>query len=380
MGLPVDIKAVVEEALDVEAKRQAPLSVSLYFDDTTPGELQAHVRQVYATSAPHAHVSIIYLDGRPFVPYGGDDMAVLVAGVDERVGRCAEELREAGVPTMVATTMPTIVEGLAEVTGHPIPAGDLVAPAKPEAQDGEEGAAAQGDLENGANPEATVAPDEPILFDEAAAASLDERMGQWIAAACKDKGLAFAAAFPFVRRPLALDKVEATTLQNAVVGFLPIIPGADMPVMTLNQSKMIMEIAAAYGLSMDTDRIKELVAVVVGAFACRKVSRSVAPDVPVLGWAVKALIGGAATYGLGRGAIQYYEDGATFATLEKAAGKARDKAADAVAAYASDKAQEAVAGAVDGVKQRVGSVVDDIAGAVGAMGAAGGRAGAEGAR
>lgn len=40
-------------------------------------------------------------------------------------------------------------------------------------------------------------------------------MGEWIIDACRDKRLAFALAFPFVRRPLSVDAVNATAVQNA---------------------------------------------------------------------------------------------------------------------------------------------------------------------
>ena len=88
-------------------------------------------------------------------------------------------------------------------------------------------------------------------------------MGEWIIAACKDKRLAFALAFPFVRRPLSLDAVRATSVQNAGVGVVVFIPGADMPIMTLNQAKMLLQIAAAYGQPLSAERIKELAASVV---------------------------------------------------------------------------------------------------------------------
>ena len=100
-------------------------------------------------------------------------------------------------------------------------------------------------------------PNEPYALDGAAVGSLSERMGGWVIAACNDKRLAFALAFPFVRKPLSLEAVNSTALQNAGVGLLVIIPGADMPVMTLNQAKMLLMIAAAYGEELNMERVKE---------------------------------------------------------------------------------------------------------------------------
>ena len=55
-------------------------------------------------------------------------------------------------------------------------------------------------------------------------------MGEWVVAAFKQKRLAFAQAFDFVRRPLSSESVRATSIQNAGVGLVVVIPGADMPI------------------------------------------------------------------------------------------------------------------------------------------------------
>ena len=134
-------------------------------------------------------------------------------------------------------------------------------------------------------------------------------MGEWIIATCREKRLSFALAFPFVARPLSLDAVNATAVQNAGIGVVIFLPGADMPVMTANQMKMILQIAAAYGQPMTLERAKELLVVLGGAFAARSAARSIAGAVPGLGWAIKGAIGYTATLAMGRAAIEYFENG-----------------------------------------------------------------------
>ena len=333
MQLPIDIGAVLKAAFAVDEARQAPLSVSVYIDDSAPGDLQAHVRQAFASSSPSARVALTYLDGCSFEPFPGDDMAVIVAGLNDRVGCCAASLRQAGVPVMVATTLPTIVADLATATGYAIPDGDVVAP---------ERLSSPLSFGQGA-PEPVEVPaerDEPVAFTEEAAALLDERMGGWILDACSEKRLSFALAFPFVRRPLSMEEIETTAMQNAAVGFLPIIPGADLPVMTLNQAKMVLSIAAAYDEELGVERVKELVAVVAGGLACRKVVRSIGLNVPVVGWAVKAAVGYAGTVSMGRAALAYYEHDGSFASLAEALLHARDGAIAQAAQAAFSRAQD----------------------------------------
>ena len=349
MQLPVDIKAVIDEATNIDEARRTTLSVSVYLDDSAPGDVQAHVRQAFASASPHARVSLMYLDGRPFAPFSGDDMAVIVAGLNEQVG----EVRAAGVPVMVVTTLPALVADIAKAQGAPIPQGDLVFPKPPKAESAVLPApdAAAGGAE-AVQALGAGSPNEPYALDGAAVGSLSERMGGWVIAACNDKRLAFALAFPFVRKPLSLEAVNSTALQNAGVGLLVIIPGADMPVMTLNQAKMLLMIAAAYGEELNMERVKELAALVGGAFACRAVARQLVAFVPALGWAVKAAIGYTGTVAMGRAAIEYYEDGATLGKLTDAA--ARDKVVQAAAKRAAQKAQATGAKAMDAVRDRAG--------------------------
>lgn len=380
MQLPVDVKAVIDEALDIDEARHTALSVSVYLDDSAPNDLQAHVRQAFASASPHARVSLTYLDGRPFSAYPGDDMACIVAGLNDHVGVYADDLRRAGVPVMVVTTLPSLVADIAREAGHPIPQGDLLSPRIPRALPAAQGdvssqaqahrasqvqiqspayEASQAQAQAKAAPQAQV-PTEPYVLDAAAASSLDERMGGWVIEACKEKRLAFALAFPFVRKPLSLEAVNSTALQNAGVGLLVIIPGADMPVMTLNQAKMLLMIAAAYGEELNIERVKELAALVGGAFACRAVARQLVAFVPGLGWAIKAAIGYTGTIAMGRAAIEYYEGNASFSKLTDAVAAARDKVVQAAAKKAAEKAQATGARAMDSVRTRAASATQGV--------------------
>ena len=347
MKLPIDLKAVIEAATDIESARSTPVSVSVLIDDSAPGDVAAHVRSAFVGAGAHARVTVGYFAGPAFSPYEGDDMAVIVAGFSEEVGRRAAEIRAAGVPAMVVTSMPRLVADMASAYGNPIPEGDLVAPEGVEAceTDGDAACAsgevacahmsvftgirAKGSAGSGFAGAAASSPDvldAPIPIDDAAAAALDRRMGEWVVAACREKRLALALSFPFVRRPLSLEAVSATSLQNAGIGLVLFIPGADMPLMTLNQAKMLLQIAAAYGEPMSAARVKELAAIVAGGFACRSVARQVAGVVPGVGWAVKAGVGYAGTKAMGLAAVEYFERGGNIAGLAGVVSTATAKA------------------------------------------------------
>lgn len=358
MKMPIDVMAVFQEAMDVDAARSVPITVSVLLDEAAPADLVAFVRSSFASASPQARVSVNYFSDASAAFDGKSDMAVIAAGVTQEVGLIARRLRDAGIPALVVTTLPQVVEQTAIEQGHPIPEGDLVAPMT---QDGDVVTLAEpvvissdgsGEVTYDVPPIPGWQPDDPLSLEPYAltahvAEQLSSRMGEWVVACFRAKRLAFAQAFEFVRRPLSMESVRSTSMQNAGVGFVAFIPGADLPIMTLNQAKMVLQIAAAYGQPLTMERAKELAAVVGGGFACRAVARQLVGVVPALGWAIKAGIGYAGTSAMGHAAVEYFEHGGSVAGIAAVVAEARDAAVQA--------AEETTAGrAAKGAAQELG--------------------------
>ena len=123
-------------------------------------------------------------------------------------------------------------------------------------------------------------------------------------------GFALAAALPALRAAVIDHTIEATARQNALVGAVIILPGADMPVMTMNQLKMVLRIGAAYGYRSDLQRTVEVLGVIASGLGMRTLARRAVEYVPGLGWAMKAGFGYAGTQAIGRSAVAYFESGA----------------------------------------------------------------------
>lgn len=356
MQLPIDIGAVLDEATNVDEARHTPISVSIYIDETAQGDVQALVRQAFASASTTARVSITYLDGRQVSPYADDDMACIVAGTCCDCGSVASSLRSNGVPVMAVTTSPKEVEKIASQAKYPFPKGDVIAPSASSAATmtpEEVSTFARTSANSQSSSAIAQVGAEPLELTKAAEESLLSRMGAWVIDACKEKRLAFALAFPFVRKPLAMETVKATSMQNGGIGLVLVIPGADMPVMTLNQAKMVLQIAAAYGEELSLSRAKELAAVVAGGFACRGVARQICSAIPVAGWAVKAAIGYSGTYAMGRAAIEFYEGGPTVSKLTDVLADARNKAVATAAKGVAKRAKQAGASALNTVANKV---------------------------
>jgi uncharacterized protein (DUF697 family) len=120
--------------------------------------------------------------------------------------------------------------------------------------------------------------------------------------------VALAKGYPPFRRAVCEELIRKNARQNAVIGALP-IPGADMPVMTANQARMVLNIAAAHGEELSLDRARELLGVLAAGFGLRALSRQVVKLIPLGGWAAAAAIGYAGTVAMGRATMLYFERG-----------------------------------------------------------------------
>ena len=114
--------------------------------------------------------------------------------------------------------------------------------------------------------------------------------------------------YPVFRRAACEEIIRNNARQNAFIGALP-IPGADMPVITANQGRMVLGIAAAYGEELTMERARELIGVLAAGFGLRALTRQLLKLVPVAGWAAAGVIGYAGTVAMGRAAILYFERG-----------------------------------------------------------------------
>jgi uncharacterized protein (DUF697 family) len=117
-----------------------------------------------------------------------------------------------------------------------------------------------------------------------------------------------AKGYPTLRRAACERIIKKNARENALIGLLP-IPGADMPVMTANQARMVLHLAAAYGEDLSWQRARELTGVLAAGFGLRALTRQVVKVVPVGGWAASAAVGYAGTVAMGRSTMLYFERG-----------------------------------------------------------------------
>jgi uncharacterized protein (DUF697 family) len=123
----------------------------------------------------------------------------------------------------------------------------------------------------------------------------------------KEKELPLAAGVPIFRPLVANAIIESVANTNGVIGLVNFFPGADMPVLTANQMRMVLKMAVAYDVPLTLQRARELLAVLGGGFTFRALARQAAGLVPVAGWAVKGAVAYSGTRTVGTLARLYFE-------------------------------------------------------------------------
>ncbi|HEY2373993.1 MAG TPA: hypothetical protein VGH82_15850 [Gaiellaceae bacterium] len=144
-------------------------------------------------------------------------------------------------------------------------------------------------------------PGQGFPVDEIAAA-VAHRLGE--------DGASLAARVPALRRAVARELIRHFSRKNGIVGAAVFIPGADMPILALNELRLVLRLYEAYGLEVDPrERLPEIVATMGAGFGLRAVARELLDLVPFAGWAIKGGIAYAGTRALGEAALRRLEPG-----------------------------------------------------------------------
>jgi uncharacterized protein (DUF697 family) len=225
----------------------------------------------------------------------GDTRPIGVAGARELVPLLARELREGGDPTAVVEGRVDDVAALVWVGG-----------------------ADEEQLRRAARAGTPIVAltDEPTLPYVLAADIVPVEPGHGfpvedicaaLARRLGEEGTALAARLPLLRPAVARYLIDHFAKRNALIAAAVFIPGVDMPVLTLNQARLVLRLSVAYGRALDRSVVVELLAVVGAGFGLRAVARELLDVVPVGGWAVKAAVAYGGTKAVGEAAVRVFE-------------------------------------------------------------------------
>lgn len=311
--MPVDIGKLLGSLDEVGAEADVPVAVCVVFDPTAPQRLVDCMLDAFVSIDTKAAVEAIVLDeGLPDISLPCD-LCVIVGGTSPALGDVAHVARAKGIPAVVAIERGSVFFATDDARGTGVAAGTAG-----------DAAAGQGASQQGTRPRGIPLDD---IVDVSFAADIKrplEELGSWVVKNAPAKRLAIAACFPFVRHALAIELANENAVQNGAIGLVFFVPGADMPLITLNQARMVMQIAAVYGYPLTKERIRELAAVVAGGFGLRAVARRLVAAAPGVGWLVKPGVAVSGTLAMAQAAIAYFEDEANVARADAAVQKAVD--------------------------------------------------------
>lgn len=138
-------------------------------------------------------------------------------------------------------------------------------------------------------------------------ADIENRLVPAVLSRFEGSKVALAASVPIFRKPVAAEIIGKTSVQNGVIATIGFIPGADMPVLTANQLKMLLELMAVYGEEPSLGRLTEVLAVVGGGFAFRMIARELLSLLPGPGWIIKGGVAVGGTVAVGKAAQAFFE-------------------------------------------------------------------------
>jgi uncharacterized protein (DUF697 family) len=123
-----------------------------------------------------------------------------------------------------------------------------------------------------------------------------------------EQGAPLAARLPALREAVVDELVWLAARRNALVAAAVFVPGAAMPILTLNQVRLVLRIALAHGKEIGSARLPEIGGVVGAGLGFRAIARELLDLVPVAGFAARAAIAYAGTTAVGESAHRLYAD------------------------------------------------------------------------
>ena len=290
--------------LNTAMESDAPVRVGVYVDTTAPALAVTAIKEAFVPRTTSALVRVARLTADPELPKPDTDVMLVLTGGSAHLEDAVQRLVIAGVPVCV------VCESSVEAP--------------------------------------FITADSPLLGLIAATdkTHLLESLARWILDRT-EKDTAFAANFPFMRIAAANRIITSAALTNMATGALIFVPGANYPMMAMTEIGMLLKLAASFGLGLKAERGYEVVAVLAIGLALRAGARGLCRQTTYFRFAVKALVAGFGTWGMGHALCAVYEHGVDYSRVNDLAAGAVRRARRAVET-AIDSRLNPDAGAVKG--------------------------------
>ena len=130
-----------------------------------------------------------------------------------------------------------------------------------------------------------------------------EAIARTVAARLGEHGAPLAARVPLLREAVSEQLVVSLSRRNGLVAAAVWIPRADLPVLALNEFRLVLRLAQADGAAREVrERLPELAATLGVGLGLRALARELLQRAPRAGWALRCAIAYGGTRALGEAA------------------------------------------------------------------------------
>jgi uncharacterized protein (DUF697 family) len=123
-----------------------------------------------------------------------------------------------------------------------------------------------------------------------------------IASRLGEGGAPLAARVPLLREPLCEQLVASFARRNGVLAAAVWTPGADLPVLLINELRLVLRLAQAHGADSLRERLPELAAALGVGFGLRALARQLLDLVPGADWVLRGGVAYGGTRAVGEAA------------------------------------------------------------------------------
>jgi uncharacterized protein (DUF697 family) len=284
--LPINPSALLDAIGLTQAQGASLCRVTVLVDASLEPALLAYAQEAFRPQIDNLILTVTpYLDEPPKIA-SDNTLVVVLAAESVATGRILINALKEQVPAVAVTLDPVRLQRIAREYYHEIDLSSIVTVKRH----------GDGSTREGVRQRERFA-------------RLFLALGDWMVRELSDNQLVLARALSFVRGPFIENVIRSTSLQNAAIAAVFFLPGADMPLLTLNQAKLFLQIAAVYDATIDQRRLREFVVLLLGGFGFRALARRLVGAVPLLGWAIRGGVGYAGTLAIGMATWEYFERG-----------------------------------------------------------------------
>jgi uncharacterized protein (DUF697 family) len=128
-----------------------------------------------------------------------------------------------------------------------------------------------------------------------------------VAARLQEDAATLAARLPLLREPVCEQLITTFARRNALLAAAGWVSGPDLPVLALNQIRLVLRLAQTHGEKAGRERLSELAATLGVGFGLRALAREALAVVPVAGWVLRGTVSYVGTRAVGEAARRRFE-------------------------------------------------------------------------